>query len=117
MASAHPTLTQEQLDALHRKLEAERRRIVGVLQQASAPAPAAEDERDERIEFEETAQRTTEEVTQRQILERERALLAEVERALEKLHAGKYGFDEATGDPIPYGRLAAVPWARHSAER
>ncbi len=43
---------------------------------------------------------------------RERALLVEVERALAKLDEGKYGVSEQTGAPIPYERLAALPWAR-----
>ncbi len=36
----------------------------------------------------------------------------EVERALAKLQDGRYGVSEKSGAPIPYARLAAVPWAR-----
>jgi RNA polymerase-binding transcription factor DksA len=49
-------------------------------------------------------------------IERERALLAEVERALAKLDQGTYGVSEKTGAPITYERLAAMPWARHDVE-
>jgi DnaK suppressor protein len=115
MANAHPTLTKEQLETLHRKLEAERRKIVNVLQ--ALPTPPTGPSEDERIEYEEAAQRTTEEEIQLDLTQRERALLAEVERALAKLHAGTYGFDEKTGEPIPYERLAAVPWAREIGDR
>jgi DnaK suppressor protein len=115
MAKAHPTLTKDQLETLHQKLEAERRRIVNVLQ--ALPTPPAGPPEDERIEFEEAAQRTTEEENQLDLAQRERGLLAEVERALAKLHAGTYGFDEKTGEPISYERLAAVPWAREIGDR
>ncbi len=102
------TLTPTQLDALRRKLEEERARILRVL---SAPAPAGP-QPDQETELEEAAQRETERARRAEIDARERALLVEVERALAKLAAGRYGESEKTGDPIPYERLAAVPWAR-----
>jgi DnaK suppressor protein len=43
-------------------------------------------------------------------------LLAEVERAIEKIDAGTYGTSEESGAPIPLERLEAVPWARRTAE-
>jgi DnaK suppressor protein len=105
-----PRLTDQQLRTLRQRLEDEHNRIVRLLRGAAfAPAPAAEGE---RSEFEETAQRTAEQGEQLDVAERERALLAEVDRALEKLRAGTYGLDETTGEPIPFDRLAAVPWAR-----
>ena len=36
---------------------------------------------------------------------------AEVVRALEKLDEGSYGLCDACGEPIPEGRLEALPWA------
>jgi RNA polymerase-binding transcription factor DksA len=62
------------------------------------------------------AQRTTEQDDRVEIADRERALLAEVERALDKLRAGTYGRDEWTGQRIPYDRLIAIPWARRAAD-
>ena len=47
-----------------------------------------------------------------EIERRERQLLAEVERARGKLELGGYGVSEKSGLPIPYRRLAALPWAR-----
>ena len=38
--------------------------------------------------------------------------LAEVEHALEKMDAGTYGLCEADGEPIPEGRLEAMPATR-----
>jgi DnaK suppressor protein len=105
-------LTKTQLDELRRKLEAERTRILGVLAAPAAPAPSSEQE----SELEEAAQRETERTRRLEIEARERALLAEVDRALAKLDQGKYGVSEETGDPIPYERLAAVPWARSGVD-
>ncbi len=108
MATSPAGLTKAQLETLRRKLEDERRRIARVL---AAPAAAAPSE-DERTELEEVAQRSTEGEHQQKVVERERALLAEVERALAKLDAGTYGLSEKSGAPIPFERLSSVPWAR-----
>jgi DnaK suppressor protein len=111
MQSAQSRLTNEQLEELRRRLEGERRRILRLLE---APAPALAD--DEQTEFEESAQRATERTQQLGIAERERELLAEIERALTKMRAGTYGVSEETGDPIPYERLAVMPWARRGVD-
>lgn len=100
-------LTKAQLDGLRRSLEEERGRILGVLNAPAAIVPEARGP-----ELEEAAQRATERDQRLGIVARERALLVEVERALSKLDEGKYGVSEKTGAPIPYERLAALPWAR-----
>lgn len=104
-------ITKAQLEALRRRLEEEGARIRRVLQaHAAAPPPEPESE------MEEAAQRAVERDQQMEIVARERALLAEVERALAKLEAGTYGLSEKTGAPIPYQRLVAVPWARQGVD-
>jgi DnaK suppressor protein len=108
---ARSPLTKSQLDTLRRRLEDERKRVLRVLQSSVAPAGD-----DERSELEEIAQRVTESTQQRGVAERERELLAEVERALAKMAAGTYGVSEKTGAPIPYDRLRAVPWARQDTD-
>ncbi|WP_242344637.1 TraR/DksA family transcriptional regulator [Anaeromyxobacter terrae] len=108
MATSASVLTKEQLEILRRKLEDERRRIARVL---ATPATSAPSE-DERTELEEVAQRSAEGEDQQKVVERERALLAEVARALAKLDAGTYGLSEKSGAPIPFERLRSVPWAR-----
>jgi RNA polymerase-binding transcription factor len=100
-------LTKAQLDGLRRSLEEERGRILGVLNAPAATVPEARGP-----ELEEAAQRAAERDQRLGIVARERALLVEVERALAKLDEGKYGVSEQTGAPIPYERLAALPWAR-----
>jgi len=50
------------------------------------------------------------------VVEVDRRLLADVDNALSKIDAGKYGLSEGSGEPIPYARLKAVPWARYDTE-
>jgi RNA polymerase-binding transcription factor DksA len=45
----------------------------------------------------------------------ERARLVQLERALRKMESGTYGVSEASGEPIGFDRLSAVPWARLTA--
>jgi DnaK suppressor protein len=102
------TLTKAQLDELRRRLEGERARILRVL---GSPAPGTP-QPDQETEVEEAAQRETERARWREVEARERALLADVERALAKLASGEYGVGEKSGVPIPYERLVVAPWAR-----
>lgn len=112
MANAQSPLTDTQRELLRGRLEDERRRILQVLRAPvdSAPAP------DETRELEELAQRETDASRQLDVAARERALLVEIEHALAKLATGTYGLSETTGDPIPYERLRAVPWARQGVD-
>ncbi len=45
--------------------------------------------------------------------ERERKMLEEIERALEKINNGTYGICERCGEPIEEKRLEAKPYARY----
>jgi DnaK suppressor protein len=112
MASPHAPLTKAQLETLRRSLEDQRARIQRVLRTPPTAAPAA----DEPVELEEGAQVATERAQQQRVADRERALLAEVERALAKLDRGSFGLSETTGEPIPYERLLAMPWARSGVD-
>jgi RNA polymerase-binding transcription factor len=104
-------LKDTQLHELRRRLEQERARILRVLRATlDAPQP------DQETEFEEAAQREAERTHDDEVAARERVLLAEVERALAKFDNGQYGVGERTGAPIPYERLAAMPWARDAIE-
>ena len=42
--------------------------------------------------------------------------LGEVDRALEKIEEGTYGLSDESGEPIPRGRLEAVPEALRTVE-
>jgi DnaK suppressor protein len=45
----------------------------------------------------------------------EQALLVQVEAALARFDRGTFGISEESGEPIPFERLDAVPWARTGA--
>ena len=50
------------------------------------------------------------------LAERLREELAAVERAEQRLMQGTYGLSVESGEPIPDGRLEAVPWAERTVE-
>lgn len=50
------------------------------------------------------------------LVETERKLLREINRALAKIQDGTYGLCEGTGRPIGKPRLEVQPWARYSIE-
>ncbi|WP_310550243.1 TraR/DksA C4-type zinc finger protein [Paenibacillus glufosinatiresistens] len=50
------------------------------------------------------------------LLEREELELADVDAALEAMNDGTYGICQATGEPIAYERLRAIPWTRYSKD-
>ncbi|MGN6111214.1 MAG: TraR/DksA family transcriptional regulator [Kofleriaceae bacterium] len=47
---------------------------------------------------------------------RDRARLAEVDAALDRIARGTYGISERSGAPIGFDRLRAIPWARTAVD-
>jgi DnaK suppressor protein len=50
------------------------------------------------------------------LMDGERRLLQEIDRALDRIENGAYGICEGTDRPIPRARLEAMPWARYCIE-
>lgn len=46
------------------------------------------------------------------LLEAEKAELAEIDAAIERIRTGGYGICEASGEEIPADQLVAVPWTQ-----
>jgi DnaK suppressor protein len=110
-ADAAPMLTEPQLAQLRQRLLAERSRL---LQHESAFAPVrASEERAADPSDEAEANLMQHEALARAA--HDRPLLTDIDRALAKFEAGTYGLSELSGEPIGFGRLAAIPWARFSA--
>jgi len=86
---------RDELLAARRATEADQRGIAD-------PEPEEADSAEQLIEQE----------AARRLGEHDAAVLADVERALQKIEAGRYGLSEDTGQPIPIARLDALPWAR-----
>jgi DnaK suppressor protein len=105
-------LTQAQRAQLQKQLldakESLTSRRSGQLRARTGLLSEVEDEGD-------AASRANSEDTLVSLAESDHARLAAIERALAKFESGEYGLDEDTGEPIPFGRLAALPWARFSA--
>ena len=109
-------LTSAQREELRRALEAKRAQLLLVLREHED----LEEERDELqrephdpADLAESAIEDNDRIAK---AEHDLELLEEVDHALTRLDAGSYGLSEASGRPIPYERLRAVPWARYDAD-
>ena len=109
MATSTGHLTAAQLAELRSTLEAKRTALLNGLARHGRPRPAEDDRPVEEMDL---AERDIEESELATLAEREHRLLDEVNRALARLDAGTYGVSEVTGEPIPFARLKALPWAR-----
>jgi DnaK suppressor protein len=111
------TLTQAQQD-LRRTLEAKRKQLLHVLREHE---DREEESGEDPLEKEPTdaadlAESAIEDNDRIALADHNLELLEEIDHALSRLDDGTYGLSEATGRPIPYERLRAVPWARYGAD-
>lgn len=51
----------------------------------------------------------------RGMVDQDRRTIKEIDAAFRRLETGRYGVSEKTGEPIAFGRLKLVPWARTCA--
>jgi DnaK suppressor protein len=99
------TLLQRERERIERSLATKAVIHEGEVEEIETATEAAED-----------AEMIEEEQVDDALVETLRAELAAVERALERLDEGTYGFSIESGEPIPVGRLEAIPWAERTAE-
>jgi len=105
-------LSKEQLGILRERLERLRGDLRARLARDSAVARTAEPE----IEPLDVAEQTREQDDAILRAGHDRALLREVEDALARMDDGSYGTSDVSGEPIPFERLRAIPWARHDSD-
>ena len=110
--SAHPDaeLTEQQLIGLRERLIDERRKLTESLSSLAddlgvRPDCSISDWAD-AASFSETHRRTAE------VAMGTRNMLSSVEEALARMAEGTYGVSVRTGEPIPFERLHALPWAQ-----
>jgi DnaK suppressor protein len=105
--SVQTPLDESQLTELRAALVIKRAQLLQSISGLGEPSPVAEpgDLADVATTEVAVGERT-------ELAAQERALLAEIEHALLKLGNGTYGTSEASGEPIRYERLRALPWAR-----
>lgn len=111
-------LTSAQREELRRVLEAKREQLLHVLREHEDFEEAQDENVLERepgdpADLAESAIEDNDRIAK---AEHDLELLEEVDHALTRLDAGTYGLSEASGRPIPYERLRAVPWARYDAD-
>jgi DnaK suppressor protein len=105
-------LDDEQLGVLRARLE----RLRQELQQRLRREQALARESDSITEEVEAAEQTREQDDGILFAGHDRDRLREIDRALQKMETGRYGISEVSGEPIPYARLLAVPWARTDSD-
>ena len=80
--------------------------LAGLSQEANAKADCTVTDAFDAAALQETRHRAAALISNRE------QIVAEIDAALVRLDQGRYGMSESTGEPIPYARLALVPWAR-----
>ena len=99
-------LDQKQLDTLRAQLIEARDALI------SRPRPKVVVDQPDVGDAMDVADRAEESEAAGARNDRDAARLAQIEHALAKYDRGEYGVSEDSGEPIGYGRLHAIPWAR-----
>jgi len=101
-------LPEDFVEQQRRRLEALRADLLGPAARASEGA----DDNSEEVEtYDERAQELVAKEIDQAIHDVDERRLSRIERALEKISEGTYGFSDVSGAPIPQARLQAVPEA------
>lgn len=108
-------LTKEDLDHFKKLLLDEKEKILNKARETLASGSINLD-RDEMFDEVDLASVTIEQNLTFKLLDRERKLLAEINKALTKIDNGEYGYCEGTGEPIPKRRLEVRPWCKYSVK-
>ncbi len=93
------------------RLAEERARIEGELSEHEQPDTSSEpeDSGDEANDLEQAS-------TDSALVEDLRRMLEEIGRAEQRIEDGTYGKSVVSGEPIPDGRLEAIPWADRNVD-
>ena len=105
-------------------LERKRRQLLELRDQVKKNAEAGQTEeaavKNESVlqarEYEDDAQKLAMLETEGNLVSRDIDRLARVERALQKIDEGTYGFSDVSGQPIPDARLEAMPEAINTVQ-
>lgn len=114
-------LTRRQLDEFRHMLLIKRAELVGDVRQLTAEvlnhrSEGSGDHSSMPIHMADVGSDNWEQELTLGLIASERAIVREVENALERVEAGTYGVCLATHKPIPVARLRAKPWARYTIE-
>lgn len=112
---ASDLFTYEELQGFKFLLEKEKAKILANAK-AALKGGSIKLDSNEMMDEVDLASATMEQNLTFRLLDRERKLLTQIERALDKMKHGEYGYCEGTGEPIPKRRLELAPWTRHSVK-
>jgi DnaK suppressor protein len=112
MPGPNVTLSEDFIAQQRTRLEALRRELLGGEEDTIASERSDEQEHGEEAEaFEDDAQGMAQDEVNQALHDVNDRRIHDIERALQKIAEGTYGFSDASGDPIPKARLEAVPEA------
>lgn len=107
--------TREELLFFHKLLTDEKEKLIAKAK-ATKESGSIHMDTNEMMDQVDQASATIEQNLTFKLLDRDRKLLIEIERALDKLKHGEYGYCEGTGEPILKKRLELRPWTKHSVK-
>ena len=112
MSNSKSSLSRAFIERQRQRLEALRAQLLGAEKQTAVGERSFQEAHGaEAQEFEERAQDMTESETNQLLQDVDEWRLLRVERALQKIDEGTYGFSDLSGMPIPKARLDALPEA------
>lgn len=110
--SDESSLSPEFIAQQRTRLEALQRQVLGGELAVNARKRAfTEEHGDEAEEFEDSAQDLAQEEVRQAQHDVDEQRVNDIQRALEKIDDGTYGYSDDSGDPIPKARLEAKPEA------
>jgi DnaK suppressor protein len=117
MSRPKVTLSEEFIAQQRTRLVALRGELLGGEENTIASERSDEQEHgDEAEEFEDEAQGMAQNEVNQALHDVNDRRIHDIERALQKIADGTYGFSDASGDPIPKARLEATPEAIFTVE-
>jgi DnaK suppressor protein len=117
MNSRSPRFDQAFLERKRRQLMALRKQLQKAADSGEAEETGVKNESaGEAREYEDDAQKLDSLETRGNLVSHDIERLARVERALNKIDAGTYGFSDVSGQPIPDQRLEAMPEAINTVQ-
>jgi DnaK suppressor protein len=117
MNSRSPRFDQGFLERKRRQLMALRTQLQQAVKSGEAEEAAVKNESaGEAHEYEDDAQKLDRLETRGNLVNHDIDRLARVERALNKIEAGTYGFSDVSGEPIPDHRLEVMPEAINTVQ-
>ena len=117
MPAEHAHLSPEFIAQQRQRLEALRQQVLGGELSSNERRRAFEEEHgDEAMEFEDEAQDSAGEEVRQAQRDTDAQRINHIERALQKVADGTYGYSDLSGKPIPKARLEATPEAIFTVE-